>query len=985
MGTRKKGSELVFNLQWRNKPDNGGDKSNIIGMYDTPATTLNFETFKSYLLKNSGVVGNDVKVTYLTDNGAEWVIDSQEWFEIALCAFRLKARLGEVIFLKLDKISSSNNNHQMVRKHSNDVETQFNQESITDNFNTPPEWFLTYMKQFKRDVVEEVTYAVSSNVLANSKDKETIPPVAVFPKKVKPESSKRSRKHMMLGENPIDKELLKTLKFDRKIEIKLDKLDAKTKKIKEKKQALINKIDNDDHRHSSRHPQFPLDLDGTPLMNAASAMETAVVPHMTELRLTWGSADMKPSVNVIHCPPLKPGERGIVCVRFQIPVAFFTTLLRKCLISVKPGQYESYWNFYDRDIRFGHWLSCCVIVDGLISTYHVEDVISKQLKIGQQEHQQNILPEQQPAPTYAIHTPEIPASPEHFASHDNFVIIQENSVDPEVECAVGLPNSVIDLSRRMQDIKIVGLPQIDSDSDWESLGSYGRSKKPKNIKEKIEGEANSLKSNKYGINEKDLIVDLSKSNKEIKQDSPRQSPVTENKVENVKEEPDKQSEEISNTNDDNNNNGTSVNNNSSGESICEIGSEASSDLSSGYDVIGTPVCDEREEASGRLYFLADAEEAPGPISSEDDEKTVEKPTEEKTPEKQRSEHYTEHYTKSFVKDMKQAVAGSCLSDLSPGQHTRVFIFPQDNPGFEVLYYPKGIGEGTQVESASPRSINRILYYPNGVGEGVETENVCSVENKIETAKSVEQDGQGENVISPVKVAYVDNSGEGIPSENIPTDINETPIIYITKGVKETTQGENITCPISRFEGVPVDPMYNYTWAQSETKYTFPDMESACNAAHSKCDQSRPSSQRSSTTQTHNFQHVPNYQQSVPKHGCFQFKQKIPSAPPQQHRTVNHSPAQQPVHILPENLVNGAVNVASSAINTARSVISMIVPSKTEAGKWVNGHWVIDNPESIRAKNLCILADMGFWDQDLNATLLARYNEDVPRVVSELLQ
>lgn len=34
-----------------------------------------------------------------------------------------------------------------------------------------------------------------------------------------------------------------------------------------------------------------------------------------------------------------------------------------------------------------------------------------------------------------------------------------------------------------------------------------------------------------------------------------------------------------------------------------------------------------------------------------------------------------------------------------------------------------------------------------------------------------------------------------------------------------------------------------------------------------------------------------------------------------------------VHILPETLVSGAVNVASSAINTARSVINMIVPQE----------------------------------------------------------
>lgn len=50
MGTKKKASELIFNLQWRHKLDNGGDKSNVIGMYDTPTTTSNFEMFKSYLV-----------------------------------------------------------------------------------------------------------------------------------------------------------------------------------------------------------------------------------------------------------------------------------------------------------------------------------------------------------------------------------------------------------------------------------------------------------------------------------------------------------------------------------------------------------------------------------------------------------------------------------------------------------------------------------------------------------------------------------------------------------------------------------------------------------------------------------------------------------------------------------------------------------------------------------------------------------------------
>lgn len=45
--------------------------------------------------------------------------------------------------------------------------------------------------------------------------------------------------------------------------------------------------------------------------------------------------------------------------------------------------------------------------------------------------------------------------------------------------------------------------------------------------------------------------------------------------------------------------------------------------------------------------------------------------------------------------------------------------------------------------------------------------------------------------------------------------------------------------------------------------------------------------------------------------------------------VRSNEAQQNVPMIPETLVTGAVNVASSAINTARSVLNMIVPSKEE--------------------------------------------------------
>lgn len=137
--------------------------------------------------------------------------------------------------------------------------------------------------------------------------------------------------------------------------------------------------------------------------------------------------------------------------------------------------------------------------------------------------------------------------------------------------------------------------------------------------------------------------------------------------------------------------------------------------------------------------------------------------------------------------------------------------------------------------------------------------------------------------------------------------------------------------------------------------------------------------------------VANYQQTPPE------ERVSPELLVQQD---SRSAAPEQVHILPESLMTGAVNVASSAINTARSVINMIKPQQVSVspnqtalnpvvaqspGRWDNGHWVSTNPVSPMEQNLQALADMGFWNRDLNATLLARHNYDLNRVVAELVQ
>ncbi|KAJ8933883.1 hypothetical protein NQ314_013736 [Rhamnusium bicolor] len=169
-------------------------------MYDIPATTLNWEIFKSYLLKNSGTVGDDVKVSYITDSNREFPIESQTDFQVALYAFRRKARMGDIVNLKLDRISDQPTHKNS--RHSNDVETQIdNNEAVSlvstcCNIDAPPDWFITYMEEFKKSIADQL--AVN---LSNIKPQVVNQPLNFEVRKPKPECPKRIRKQpALLGE-----------------------------------------------------------------------------------------------------------------------------------------------------------------------------------------------------------------------------------------------------------------------------------------------------------------------------------------------------------------------------------------------------------------------------------------------------------------------------------------------------------------------------------------------------------------------------------------------------------------------------------------------------------------------------------------------------------------------------------------------------------------------------------------------------------------
>ncbi|KAJ8973560.1 hypothetical protein NQ317_009584 [Molorchus minor] len=183
------------------------------------------------------------------------------------------------------------------------------------------------------------------------------------------------------------KDLIKSLKLDSKLERKLEKLEHKTKKLKEKKVALLIKSSDSDagpsssrsqsHRHSEDFDQFdavpintqsviPHMVGGEIYLHQWKVMNTGSCPwtndgHSKRLIISnitisdnfefyMGCKSLKPLDLFIHVPHFKkPDETGTLSVRLQIPN--------------QPGQYECYWHFNHKGRRFGHWLGCQVIVD----------------------------------------------------------------------------------------------------------------------------------------------------------------------------------------------------------------------------------------------------------------------------------------------------------------------------------------------------------------------------------------------------------------------------------------------------------------------------------------------------------------------------------------------------------------------------------------------------------------------------------------------
>ncbi|XP_057653370.1 next to BRCA1 gene 1 protein-like [Diorhabda carinulata] len=878
MGSKKKDLEIIYNLQWKNKSGNGGDKANIIGMYDIPATTLNWEIFKSYLLKNSGTVGEGVKVSYITDSNREFPIESQTDFQIALYAFRRKARIGEIVNLKLEsncELQTHKNN-----RHSNDVETQFDNEansvvSQCCNSESPPEWFLIHMNKYKKSIVEEVTASVT-NLVSNLKPHTVSQPSCYHTRKSKNENSKRRKLPLLNTESSIEttKDLMKSLKLEGKLDHKLEKLESKTKKLKEKKQALLFKSSDSDGGSRCGKLNLHGSEDDFLQMDARPIDTQDVIPHMlggeiylhhwkvinsgkmtwnknTKLMFTWGSKALKPLDTIVTVPYLKSGETGTVAVRLQIPN--------------QPGQYECYFHFHHENRRFGHWLGCQVIVDpfdlkgnkSVLDTCFIKNTedFSKEVATNPDDvynisdpitHYGNIW-QGTSAAAKAFESVLGTQSPDVVPEHKNDLLDLQSE---RTTSTVTMDKVVRDINTRVEYIKLEEPTDTNcsSDSDNHSIISLPDSDCSKGIPSEFV-----------------VVPDCFNIDEPLKPEIAQQGGVQLMKkggsVESL---------------DDNNNEDVDE---GKENSRCD---EAASDVSQKSDMVMVSLPENDEN-------IGDGDKVMSP-----QKELVE--IEEKNPEQVATSAANEEH--------------SILDDKIEKLNKLKHLVGMD----DVKFVPSYSNDSNTKENKDNNS-PCVIFVNHIPGSDANNTNrtyweTFSTENEQVKKTSVQETSR------PIE---------------IPSSSNGNPFVF--KNLPHVPNYQQ-TPPEER--KLPNDEEIRARFVNSETEPLVAPQELGE-------DPINPPSEQPSSSSTRQFS---------------------------DETTVTSPPV---VHILPEALVNGAVNVAKSVLN--RFV------SQSTQGNWVNGQRV----DPTREANLQALAEMGFWNRDLNATLLTRFDEDLSRVVAELVQ
>ncbi|XP_044758067.1 uncharacterized protein LOC123316139 [Coccinella septempunctata] len=924
MSCKKKDLEIIFNLQWKYGPK-VAERSNIVGVYDIPSTTLSWEPFKSYILKNSGTPGDDVKVSYLED-GREFPIESTLDFQTALYHFRKKAMNGEIINLRLERLSTGKKSSRF--SPTCDAQTECSYDCKVDK---APEWFTSFMAEFKKEILEEVSSAITTHTAAIKSSVSH----SHYPRKSKTDCAKRCRKNHHHDGN--EKEVLKTMKLEKKLESKMEKLVNKSKKLKEKKMSLITKSSDSDAGHSSSKSNSEAipNVDISTMNAAPVRSEETSIPHFmggevyrhcwkvinnglvpwtedTELHFSWGSSLLQPIQRVIPCPRLNPMEIGEIEALIHVP--------KIC------GKYQMYWHFYHKGRKFGQWLGCEIIVDKINPSEQFSTSFLRSLAARYD------IPDSTPKVESEFETP-------YGSLADKDTVKTEKEEERKVKHH----------SEIWKDLSQISLEPLGKPNSFVAeIEEIMLRKSPSKI-QIIENYINEVGTSAWDVHEMSHSTEMNDYEE------------SGNLIIDEEAGGDSHSESISKIDED-----ASSNSTLNDMVMVNFPDEEEEEKTEGYafvviDGVKTPV----PKKFLRPDFLETAEDAPDPKK-------------ENPPRSDEIKELEKFFGIEFVGDdfriVKKIEADDDegdevyddIPDLLPSNYNQIAVETDSNQRNEVAADASS-KQSDPDQNKKEEPSRRFVFPQHGAGYEVNDEQKKgNVEN--EQVKSTRhffapRHHAGYEVIDELNfVVPSDSDVEVCNDDKLRTSFRP----YRRQQMKtspDQASSSNLYPRIDPNDALPHIPNYQQTPPELRPK--------------SKGDTQEPLRAQSEVTQSSQAEAVATNATGPRRQTENNPSPDTASRPLEPAKIVNATP--DPL----AEVVSGAMNMASSAL---KNMVNKIIPSKNdEPGIWLNGHWVPLKENSIREKNLKVLDDMGFKNRDLNATLLARYNDDIRRVVAELVQ
>ncbi|KAK9737576.1 Ig-like domain from next to BRCA1 protein [Popillia japonica] len=717
--------------------------------------------------------------------------------------------------------------------------------------------------------------------------------------------------------------------------------------------ALRGSSDSDVGRSSGKNDTFTYLPPTTNDMSMnASLLKKEPIPHMaggesycktwevmnsgtlpwtssTGLRYAWGSQALKPLSKEVQCPPLQPGQSGKICVLLEIPKI--------------AGTYECYWHFYHEGRRFGHWLGCEVIVD---------DPPVKNVPF-------------LPSPTYDV-----------INIQDVYELVLPTCwTMPKKQDEEPVQNNPDDFQNPFENI-------FENNPNTHQQPQPGRNQLDENVK--IET------SNPFSDSDNQSIISISDSsvNSATSEDfvllkaSPRES------VKDVSVEQNASSQNLAENTEAMGNLFSKLSLENALQFDCIDVSEASKqDCSAAPEVKEEPLKLEETVQTQGQTMKADLSSSNGivqqiPIDLSN-KSTVSDAEKAKDDVGYAYVHYKgrkipiskKHLSPEFLVTAESVPESELrnfnklkIADIvatEPPEEADSQIFRTSTPSCDANSPPQHQTDAKPTQEMPGQLAGGHSFCSLSMNNNIDCASNCGMATSMTSSSNENrffvfpQYCPGYEVVPPpLAPVYGYNTVGEVLVNDWTTGLNYTACVrypnppnqYYNTPTGNSTSGTSRGCSSIPNSSIG-SPLIHSPQSPSGREHC------GCRAESPKFEQNATFEMPHNSTRTENSE--------------------------QNSRTADSSPR---TNSRVPDILSGATVVATSAINTARSVFNMFVPPRApDCGRWQNGHWISTNPESKREKNLQLLHDMGFTNRDLNATLLARYNDEIYAVLSDLLQ